>query len=270
MSSKSDTNYIIRYSKVLLVVGIVGLVFLAALFLLPRDGSEGLWVYAVFTIFLVMDIALILAYLNWRIVYNDNYFTVRNTLGVSKTYRFDQISGIRYGEDISVYLGEKKVMVDSVANNRAHFILFANNRYKHYHNGEIIPYEEPRFDIFNGNVDRGTLGLGVVFFIWLLTRVFLIYEIVLYDPCDPNARLDFIIIICIFAVFLMIYAVLSVIAGRNPQKYNALLPFLFKEGSIDPNLKNNQYMLEKYTRNVETPQFFVSRNGRSPHKEVLS
>jgi hypothetical protein len=79
--------------------------------------GESLAVGIIFGLFILLGISLIVAYINCRIYYEPNQFTHRNFFGIKRTYKYSDITGVRRGvSDTTIYVGKKKILVDSISN----------------------------------------------------------------------------------------------------------------------------------------------------------
>lgn len=134
---------------------------------------------ALFIIFIVISIcgaALIAAYCNCRIIYDESTFTSKSFFGCKHTYTYDQITAIQdKSADIKIYIGKRVVRIDELAVGKYEFLAFANIQYQKLNNGKSIPSRALKTDIFNGNVERP----GEFVFAYIVISLFCIGMIVL-------------------------------------------------------------------------------------------
>lgn len=165
-----------------LFVGILGLVC-ATLFLIPTlitaFSDESIWIPLIFFAFSSLGLLLFFVYLNCRITYDDNGFTVKNLFGVKKSYTYDEITSLR--EDMSedvLFVGKRKISVERISVGGFEFISFAKKKYKQLHSSQGIPKaKRSKLDLFNGNIyDAESLFVGYVI-IAIVGIAFLIFSL---------------------------------------------------------------------------------------------
>lgn len=168
-----------------LFIGILGLVC-ATLFLIPTlitaFSEESVWLPLIFFAFSSLGLFLFFIYLNCRITYDDNGFTVKNLFGVKKSYTYDEITSLR--EDMSedvLFVGERKISVERISVGGFEFIAFAKKKYKQLHSGQgISKAKRSKLDLFNGNIyDAESLFVGYVI-IAIVGIAFLIFSVCVY------------------------------------------------------------------------------------------
>ncbi len=228
------TKQIVKPMKLLFVVGVISSFFFPIIWLLSiKSEGWGAWgFHVVYGSFTFMAIVLILIYLNCRITYTDTDFTVRNILRISRTYRYDQITGIETGEDTNLRIGKKKITINVMSEGSAGFLAFANQRYKELHNTNYrrgIPEVPPAKDIFNGNIEYGTTIF--VMEVILLCAV-LAGTVFAYIRTGLNGSSLIKVIFTGLAVIMLIYITGSVVVGRNPGQYSRKVVNLFFKDSV--------------------------------------
>ena len=165
-----------------LFIGILGLVC-AALLLIPAlitaFSEESIWLPLIFFAFSLIGIVLFFVYLNCRITYDDNGFTVKNLFGVKKSYTYDEITSLR--EDMSedvLFVGERKISVERITVGGFAFIAFAKKKYRQLHSGQAIPKaKRSKLDLFNGNIYDAESFLLVYVILGILVIVCLIFAL---------------------------------------------------------------------------------------------
>ncbi len=165
-----------------LFIGILGLVC-ATLFLIPTlitaFSDESIWIPLIFFAFSSLGLFLFFIYLNCRITYDDNGFTVKNLFGVKKSYTYDEITNLR--EDMSedvLFVGGRKISVERISVGGFEFIAFAKKKYKQLHSGQGIPKaKRSKLDLFNGNIYDAESFLLVYVILGILVIVCLIFAL---------------------------------------------------------------------------------------------
>jgi len=136
----------------------------------------------IFFAFSSLGLLLFFIYLNCRITYDDNGFSVKNLFGVKKSYTYDEITSLR--EDMSedvLFVGKRKISVERIAVGGFEFIAFAKKKYKQLHSGQRIPKaKRSKLDLFNGNIYDAESLLLVYVILGVLAIVFLAVSVCVY------------------------------------------------------------------------------------------
>jgi len=179
---KAGGEHSVVLPKPVLIIGIIGnaaFLLLSLFVVLSQSLSIGAIVLCAFS---ALCSCLIIAFINCRITYNDDFFEAKNFWGVKRTYAFKEISGIsgKTG-DVIFSIGKKTVRVDGLARGKYEFIAHAKKQYRKTHNGLAIPEIRRKTDIFNGNVENpgefiffyiliGLICIGTIIFLALVSR----------------------------------------------------------------------------------------------------
>ncbi len=225
MSENDFDKNIVRTTKLNLILGMIGAVFAAVMwyFTVWKKGVGAWWAHAFWGLFMLLDIILVLRYLLWRITYDETAFTVRNMFGVSRTYRYSQITAMEQGvQETKIWLGRKKVELESFSLEGMQFFFFAQQQYEKLSgNHDGIPEDWPKNDIFRGNIEGGMPAFIMEVIILFLGLGMLV--ILLISRMNSKA----IIIIAVPELALLIFVVGSVIVGRHPERFSRKIVKLF-------------------------------------------
>lgn len=169
---------LVYLSPVLLWVGIVctGLFLIPGL-LVPLFTGEWAGEYLFFLAFAVFSSSLVVAYINCRIWYTEEEFTVRNFLGIRRTFRYEEIESIQGSHrDVILKVRGRTVRIDEAAVGKLEFLRLAKKRYRTAHGGNPIPeIKKSKWDIFNGHVDNpGEFLVGYGFMLLFMPAAFLL------------------------------------------------------------------------------------------------
>lgn len=163
---------VVYLSPVLLGVGIL----CTALFCIPGviiPVVTGEWTgeYFFFLLFAALSSSLIIGYINCRIWYNADGFTVKYFLGYSRHFSYSEIESIQgWQRDVKLKVRGCTVRVDEVAVGKWEFLDVARKQYRIANGGKAIPkVEKSKWDIFNGHVDNP----GEFVFAYLLLLLFM-------------------------------------------------------------------------------------------------
>lgn len=162
-ASKSDR--IVSLSPILLWVGAIGGSLLSVPGTLSRGTEQwpdGVWY--IFEAFILACIAMMLAYCNETVTYEESKFEASNLLGIKHTYDYGEITGIASkGGDTILYCGRRRIRLDTMSFGGDKFVAYADKAYFRQHK-KYIPVRMSRKDPMNGNLDTPWL----YFFIYLL------------------------------------------------------------------------------------------------------
>ncbi|MBE6876934.1 MAG: hypothetical protein E7496_09520 [Ruminococcus sp.] len=126
-------------------VGGLSLLFCLVMMILSiRDKQFSLII--IFSLFAMLGVFLILT-VNWKITYDSNGFTYRNYLRQSKYYRYSEITKIYRDKTSCIYIGRKKIKIDSMV---AGDYLFLTHLELHTPQAKHLSAKERK--LFNGNI----------------------------------------------------------------------------------------------------------------------
>lgn len=182
--SKKHTGKQVVLHKFLLILGLIGtLGFLVPAYITAVSGKSPAlpWVFIALSL---LAFALVIAYSNCRIWYDNNGFTVRNFWGIERYYKYGDVTGIREGVNENfLYMGKRKVMIDGLSVGKQDFFSQANVKYAEI-NGRKLPRIRQKSDMFHGHIRNP----GEFLFVYILLYVFvflfavLVAFLILRDP----------------------------------------------------------------------------------------
>ena len=88
-----------------------------------------LWEIILSGLFLLISFYLLLRR-NWKITYDAEGFSYRNIFGITRNYKYCQITKIRPEESNLIHIGRKKILIDNTADGRTRFLIQAEYRMK--------------------------------------------------------------------------------------------------------------------------------------------
>ena len=149
-------------------VGGINLLFCLVMMILSiRDKQFSLII--IFILFAMLGVFLILT-VNWKITYDSNGFTYRNYLRQSKYYRYSEITKIYRDKTSCIYIGRKKITIDSMV---AGDYLFLTHLELHTPLAEHLSAKDRK--LFNGNIRSA----GEIVFVYFLILAFLCTPMIL-------------------------------------------------------------------------------------------
>lgn len=158
--------------KLFPVVGAIGTAFSLVSGFITSFSDEPIWVPVVFFVFSLLAIALIIAYVNCRISYDENGFIAKNFFGRKKQATYSEITGIQKNmHETYIYIGKRRVMVDEFSIGGKEFINLVKKKYRTLHNGQSLPkITKTKNDIFNGHVNdvAGFYAAYIIVFVFLI------------------------------------------------------------------------------------------------------
>ncbi len=128
MSRKRSKKVYHHYSKsgtvkpplFYLIVGILTLPFFVFLLIMGLCESGGLAIVS--GALSLLSLAIIIASVNWRIIFDAAGFTYRNFFRISRHYSYNDVTAIRFDKTAIVYIGKKKISVEESYDNRVAFL----------------------------------------------------------------------------------------------------------------------------------------------------
>lgn len=151
--------------------------FLTALILLAMSFSENTnpFIFAAFCALSLFGDVLTVKFINYRITYEQDKFTVRNLFGIERTYSFDDLHAISGKRKVVIYMKDKKkIPIGNYHTGKKSFVQFINKKYRENNNGCYLP-EIKEKDIFNGNVKRKSSFVLVTVFLIIIPLCFILF-----------------------------------------------------------------------------------------------
>ncbi len=155
--------------------GIMGII-VSTLFTVPMIItafiSETICGAVVCLVFSLLGVALVIAFVNCRIEYNEKGFSARSFFGIKREYTYNQVDAIKENMHESyIIAGKRKIMIDEFAVGGRGFITFVKKQYRKLNDGQSLPVvRKSKRDIFNGNV----MNAGGFLFFYIFMSVLLI------------------------------------------------------------------------------------------------
>lgn len=171
-------NGVVSISPIALVIGIICVIVFSIFAILSIvDKSYGVAIG--FGIFILLGLSLIIAFINCKIYYEPNQFTYKNFFGLKRTYKYSEITGIKYGaSDTIIYVGKKKILVDSMADSKD-FLRLVNSKTNHSVKGV-------KEKLFNDNVHNS----GEFIFAYSIVPIFIIGCMISINILDKPLKLE--------------------------------------------------------------------------------
>ena len=161
----------VKLPRWFLIAGLVGccLFLILAVFSI-RSGDYGTSV--IFLLFALMGGSLILAACNTRVTYDEDGFTARSFLGLSRRYSYGDITCVLgKTRDVKICVGNRVVRLDAWAVGKDTFLAYAKKRYRALHSDRLFPTRpQPgnrNRDLFRGNISDP----GEFVFLYIFTTV---------------------------------------------------------------------------------------------------
>ncbi|MBQ7378758.1 MAG: hypothetical protein IJW70_03645 [Clostridia bacterium] len=176
---------LVRYGKFMGIISTVLLALMAGFALLCAFAGKRWDLSLLFFANSLIPAALLLAYFNFRIRYDDQGFEIRGMLGVTRRYTYDQITGIKHGaQDATLRMAKRRVSVDDFMLGSREFIAHAQKQYKKQAKGETIPPIKPRIDPFGGHVREPGLYVFLIILLEILGIGMFLFSI--FTPSCPR------------------------------------------------------------------------------------
>ena len=152
--SKQAEENTVYLPKLFAILGAIS----SAIFLIPAlitvfsDGS--LWKPIPFLLLSLLGAALIIAFVNCRISYDEEGFVSKNFFGVKRKFTYQQVTAIKENMfEKFIYIGKRRILVDQFSIGGDTFIKLVKRKYRTMHDGQSLPkIHKTKHDIFKGNV----------------------------------------------------------------------------------------------------------------------
>ena len=133
-NSKKHKQGQVAYSILFPVIGAADFVFFLAMAVLSSLNQEEIWIPLCCIGFALLGNVLILAYVNCRIVYDEEGFTVKGFFGTTRRYSYQDITKIyRTSSDVKLYANDRKITVDLYASGATVFIKYVTKKWDELH-----------------------------------------------------------------------------------------------------------------------------------------
>ena len=162
-----------RMMRFPMFVGVATGVFFSIVLLAIAFSDTEAGAYIAVALLSLMSLFLISSFFAFHIEYDNNGFTHRNALGITRRYRYTDVTGISDGDkDITLYADGHKIRIDEGADisKKYHFLAFVRKQYRKNNSGKALPERRSKFDIFNGHVQNP----GEFIFVYALMYAFII------------------------------------------------------------------------------------------------
>ncbi len=191
---KEPKARLVSLSPVLLWTGAIcgGILSVPVTFFAP-DTTKGVWY--LFEAIILGCIAMLLAYCNETVRYDEAQFETRSFLGRKRSWSYREITGLsRKLQDVYLHCGSKIFRLDAMAQGREAFLAHAERMYKAQFSRGIPRASRKRQDPMNGNLD--TPWLYLILWLFMIVCGFCTFYAPIYvlQPADPELPEDAVMI----------------------------------------------------------------------------
>jgi len=156
------------------IIGCVGSAVFTAFAILSSFSTDfQLWTAVIFLLFSCLGNALVIAFINCRIVFDENGFTHKSFIGIKKHYTYGQVTGINEGiyEDY-IFVGKKQIAIPEMTAGGAVFLGYVIMKYRELHNRKSPPTETRylKFDLFKGHI-KDHLSFPIVYILLIVLSI---------------------------------------------------------------------------------------------------
>ena len=187
---KSPEKGMVFLPKIICILGVVCNVVFIIPAIITLFGDYDLWVFIVFIMFSLLGSALIIAFCNCRITYDENRFIHKNFFGVKRLFEYSEVTSIKENmHEKFLYIGKHKVMIDEYSIGGKEFILYVKKKYRQLHNGMSIPkVYKTKHDIFNGNINDagGFIFVYILMFAAFFATLVVLVDYAFFSPFTPD------------------------------------------------------------------------------------
>ncbi len=249
----------VKMRKAIGIIGGIGFFFFIALTVITASLAQPIAVPILFIVFALVSAALVIAYVNCRISYDEEGFVIKNFFGIKKSYTYSQVTSVRETKhDKYIDIGKRSVTLETVYVGTDEFIAVVKQKYSLLHGGQSIPQrKKAKYDLFDGNVVNaeqhlavyivvsvvmiGILIFGVLYtFFWPKTADNTIKHTVCFISCD--VREDEVVLTSVDG---QIYAIRFIDEQFDAKKFAALCdgktPVTTYSVKVNPDDKEDYY-----------------------------
>ena len=188
--NRKDTQYdrLVSLSPVLLWVGAVcgGMLSVPVTLFGADDIPSGVWY--IFEVVVLACIAMMLAYCNETVTYDESRFEKSNLFGIKHSYDYGEITGIsRKGGDTILRCGRRRIRLDTMTLGSSEFVAHADKAYIMRHKKHLPVYKSKK-DPMNGNLDTPWLYLFISGFTLIASIGMIILPGFVLRPADDCGR----------------------------------------------------------------------------------
>ena len=190
--NRKDTQYdrLVSLSPVLLWVGAVcgGMLSVPVTLFGADDIPSGVWY--IFEVVVLACIAMMLAYCNETVTYDESRFEKSNLFGIKHSYDYGEITGIsRKGGDTILRCGRRRIRLDTMTLGSSEFVAHADKAYIMRHKKHLPVYKSKK-DPMNGNLDTPWLYLFISVFTLIASIGMIILPGFVLRPADDSIPSD--------------------------------------------------------------------------------
>ncbi len=206
----------------LAIIGIIGSVPFIVAAAYTAFAVKSIWATVFFLAFSMLGLSLVVAYTNCRITYDDEGFTHKSFFGITRHYKYEDITAVKHGthEDF-IYIGKRRLMVDELAIGADDFFSTANKQYRKKF-GIDIP-EQPRKKLF---FSPDIPNQGALLFAWIFMEVLgllfaglLIFVMITSPPENTTEIVKSLIMIVLSIAVPTTYVLIAIHMARFPERY---------------------------------------------------
>lgn len=140
----------VKQSSAVLAVGIVCIVFSAGLAVLALFISAPIYGSLIMASFFIVGLIFIISYRNCVIRFDSKGFTAGNFLGVEKSYRYQDITGIKRGPTTVLFFEQNKIKLEQLACGKQEFLQAVEESLAETDGCHKLP--EVKSKLFHGNI----------------------------------------------------------------------------------------------------------------------
>lgn len=179
-------------SKGIGILGVIVTLFFLTLTLITVFSDEPIWVPVLFFVLSLFGGAIIVAYINCRITYDEKGFVVKNFFGLKRSYKYSQVTGFRADvNDICIFTDKRTIKIDTMSVGVSLFISFVHEEYMKLYKRKLPYIERSKNDLFNGHIRSPGEFIFVYVTLALVALVFLgIVVWIVYWPPSVNNTIE--------------------------------------------------------------------------------
>ncbi len=170
----------VKMQKAIGIIGGIGFFFFIALTVITASLAQPIEIPILFIVFALVSAALVIAYVNCRISYDEEGFVTKNFFGIKRNYTYSQVTSVRETKhDKYIDIGKRSVTLDALFVGTDEFIAVVKQKYSQLHGGQSIPQrKKAKYDLFDGNVVNAEQKLAMYILIGLMLIGAVVFTVV--------------------------------------------------------------------------------------------
>lgn len=232
MTDNFEHKRVVKPAGSILMTSLVLSVLCVGISYLSLTGKNGFVTGAIlFFIFAIVCSCAFIHSVNFRILYDDEGFTVRNAFLIKRHFSYAEITGINMSsspEDIIFFTKDYHFRIAKSSQNAFLFARFCMQRYQEIYVREFPKTYQTPHDFFEWITDP----YGIYVILFSISFIIVTGACIEYRIKNPQEDPLTFLIMCGCALVALFMLIAAIIVGRNPEKHKFLARLLYQNTSL--------------------------------------